>query len=318
MAVGIMTDFPAVRVRPILFQPHISVSRTMKLLSISVFREIQAALVLSIFLFANQYSYGAATGVSSISFSNSDEHFFLDQTRTITFAVSIQCSPAVTQLGLRVKSSVPTDQWDFVSCTGGYVPSVLPQAGDLGDWTFGYVRTPSTLVSFNITLRYNGTALANMAAPSYTFIATPLVGLADAVTSTGTVITASCTVRKAVFHSADTDKNLKIGLSEILKVIQICNARNDSVRTGAYLFTSNAYEPNLLAAVPTPPVLPLVPHSADISSPVSATTSNGAIEPAELTKLISLASDTVDGIRTGDYHANPAAAGFDKFVPGRK
>jgi hypothetical protein len=281
---------------------------------ISFLREIQAGLAILILLLATHSAMGAATGVTSITFGSSDEHFMPSGTRTITFSVNIQCSASVPQLGLRVTSPLSGTEWTYVNCTGTNVPTALPQAGDLGPWTFGFLTTPGSSVKFDVTLRYTGP----LALSSYSFVATPLVGTQDAVTTTGVVISATSTVRQAVFHSADTNQDLKLSLSEILKVIQIYNTRKSDVRTGAYVYSGTSFEPDPSVVAPVAPILTSSTHSADVSSPTSSTTSNGAIEAAEVTKLIALAGFTVDGVRTGQYHANPAATGFDKFVFGRK
>ena len=111
------------------------------------------------------------------------------------------------------------------------------------------------------------------------------------------------TLTEAVYHTADTNLNMRLGLDELLRVVQIYNTRNANVRTGAY---DASYAPDPSVATPVPPA---TAHSAD-------TNKDGAINLMELMRVFELcayAPSTTAG-RTGEYHAD--STGVDGFAPG--
>lgn len=270
-------------------------------------------LLLGIMLpLASAPTWAAST---TVTLTSSDEHYFPTQTGTITFAVKMVVASSTSKLGLRLNTSASNlAEWEFVSCSGTKVPDVQPVAGDLGVWEFAFTQAQSGTIAFNIVLKYTGATLA-LADTSYDFIAVPLIGADQAKDTSGTVIYAKETLHVAAFHSADTNQDLRLSLSEILKVIQIYNTRNAGTRTGAYKYVTSVFEPDPSVASP---VLPTSTHSADISSPTASGVSNGALESGELTKFLTLASYTTGGVRTGQYHVDPKATGFDRFVSGPK
>jgi hypothetical protein len=96
---------------------------------------------------------------------------------------------------------------------------------------------------------------------------------------------------------------MRLGLDELLRVVQIYNTRNANVRTGAY---DASYAPDPSVATPVPPA---TAHSAD-------TNKDGAINLMELMRVFELcayAPSTTAG-RTGEYHAD--STGVDGFAPG--
>lgn len=91
------------------------------------------------------------------------------------------------------------------------------------------------------------------------------------------------------YHSADTDRNYRISLGELLRVIELYNHRAGTVRTGEYRSndsTADRYEPG--------PGTRILPHTADSDA-------DGRISLIELTRIIELYNYREDNARTGAY-----------------
>lgn len=105
------------------------------------------------------------------------------------------------------------------------------------------------------------------------------------------------------YHFADTDRDYHLSLSELLRVIELYNTREGTVRTGAYhtdFDSEDRYAPGDEDDI-------YVPHTAD-------TNADGRISLVELTRVIQLYNYREDGARTGAYR--PARATEDGFEPG--
>jgi Ca2+-binding EF-hand superfamily protein len=104
------------------------------------------------------------------------------------------------------------------------------------------------------------------------------------------------------YHSADTNQDGAISLTELTRVIELYNYRSGTTRTGEYRTqagTEDGYAPGPGSVSPF--------HSAD-------TNRDGAIGLTELTRIIELYNYRSGTTRTGQYRAQ--AGTEDGFAPG--
>jgi Immunoglobulin I-set domain len=191
--------------------------------------------------------------------------------------------------------------WNLKTSSGDE-GALRPTAGttDLLEWTwlslpaspftFGYVlNTPEgsagdKQVSALVSLQNGETAVQITAKPD------PLI------------------VPQLVAHSADVDRNLKISLLELTRVIELYNTRNGTTRTGCYgvqIGTEDGY-----VAAPTRPSTEkaslMVYHSADSNR-------DGKVSLLELTRVIELYNTRTGTTRNGQYKLQPGTE--DGFAP---
>jgi M6 family metalloprotease-like protein len=191
--------------------------------------------------------------------------------------------------------------WTFVSETGS-AAQVKPAVGAANLLTWSWTTIPTSPLAFRfvvavpagqsgaqavaslVNLRLSGPALQLLAQPD------PLV-----------------VVVGAARHSADTDANGRLSLVELTRVIELYNARNGTVRTGAYTLdaaTEDGFAPDLVRSGPAA----LTPyHIAD-------TNRDALIGLIELTRIIELYNARSGAARTGAYH--PDAGTEDGFASG--
>ena len=191
--------------------------------------------------------------------------------------------------------------WSFVSETGS-AAQVKPAAGATQLLTWSWTTIPPSPLAFRfvvavpagqsgaqsvaslVNLGLSGPALQLLAQPD------PLV-----------------VVVGAARHSADTDANGRLSLVELTRVIELYNARNGSVRTGAYQLdatTEDGFAPDLVRSGPAA----LTPyHNAD-------TNRDALLGLIELTRIIELYNTRSGGVRTGAYH--PETGTEDGFAAG--
>lgn len=109
-------------------------------------------------------------------------------------------------------------------------------------------------------------------------------------------------------HSADTNKDYRISLGELLRVIELYNTRHGTVRTGGYAVDNDTEDgftpdPNIASSAD----LPLSRyHSADTSG-------EGMIDLSELLRVIELYNTRSGTVRTGNYRYD--AESDDGFAP---
>jgi hypothetical protein len=110
-------------------------------------------------------------------------------------------------------------------------------------------------------------------------------------------------------HDADTDRNWRLSLLELTRVIELYNTRNGTVRTGCYAVqagSEDGFAPEPTRANAATPTLTRY-HSAD-------TDKDGKIGLVELTRVIELYNYRVGTSRTGQYHVQ--AGTEDGYAPG--
>jgi cytochrome c peroxidase len=112
------------------------------------------------------------------------------------------------------------------------------------------------------------------------------------------------------YHDADQNRDNRISLSELTRVIELYSVRNGSVRTGCYTTTSAATEdgfaPDGSRAASTAVMLDRY-HAAD-------TDRSGSISMNELLRVLQLYNYRAESVRTGQYKAQ--AGTEDGFVAG--
>lgn len=114
--------------------------------------------------------------------------------------------------------------------------------------------------------------------------------------------------RRPSIHSADMDGDMRLGLSELLRMIELYNTRSGTVRTGAYqeyLGSVDGYEPRVTDLSPSAVVLDK-PHAAD-------TNHDGEISLGELLGVIELYNTRTGSERTGAYRWNSGLS--PEFTP---
>ena len=157
-------------------------------------------------------------------------------------------------------------------------------------FTFGYVlNTPEgsagdKQLSALVTLGFGETAVQITAKPD------PLI------------------VPQLTTHSADVDRNLRISLLELTRVIELYSTRNGTTRTGCYGVQIGTEEG--FVAVPTRPSTDkaslMVYHSADSNR-------DGKMSLLELTRVIELYNTRTGTTRTGAYKLQTGSE--DGFAP---
>lgn len=111
------------------------------------------------------------------------------------------------------------------------------------------------------------------------------------------------------FHDADTDRDMSIGLSELLRVIELYNTRLGTSRTGCYGVadgTADGFEPDSETPAGTTPELSRY-HSGDSDR-------NAEISLSELLRVIEIYNYREGTSRTGQYRLDPTSV--DGFAPG--
>ncbi len=170
-------------------------------------------------------------------------------------------------------------------------------ATDLAQWT--WTQVPPSPFSFTTTLD-TSTELSSW------LEFTSMVSLITTETaSTDTLATPDPLIirQRRAQHSADTDGDGQIDLSELLGLIELYNTRTGSQRTGRYAIDAQ----DRFLAAPEATARPHRLHSSDTSG-------DGRIDLSELLRVIELYNTRSGTTRTGAYH--PDATTADGFAPG--
>jgi hypothetical protein len=193
--------------------------------------------------------------------------------------------------------------WTLVS-TQGDLGAESPAAGATGTVVWKWTTLPPNPARFSYTVR---AAATDSGAKSITAsLANVRTGGADTVAAApGPLVLA-----QSSYHTADTNRDQRLDLAELLRVIQLYNTRNANTRTGAYRAATTttedglATDPDRAAGVGTALVRF---HAAD-------TNRDGRLSLIELTRVIELYNHRAGTTRTGAYRL--AAGTEDGFAPG--
>jgi alpha-tubulin suppressor-like RCC1 family protein len=192
--------------------------------------------------------------------------------------------------------------WTFASSTAADTSAApVPGQTDLLEWAWSSIP-PST-----VEFRYTVNVPAGQTGPR------ELVALAGVRNGASLQFLAQpdpLVVTEVATHSADVDRNYRISLLELTRVIELYNTRNGTSRTGAYAVaaavTEDGFEPaptRLASAVVT-----LVRyHSGDSNR-------DGKLGLLELTRVIELYNYRSGTSRTGQYKVKSGTE--DGFDPG--
>ena len=218
---------------------------------------------------------------------------------TLTITNTLTYSGEATALGWSVL--LPTG-WSYVS-GGGAEGSVKPGVGatDLLEWAWSTL--PASPATFTYTLNVPTSAAGDQQITALAIFRAG--GAAAQITAKPDPLVVS----QITMHSADTDRNYRISLQELTRVIELYNTRNGTTRTGCYIVqvgTEDGYalEPTRASSV----VVTLTRyHSADSNR-------DGKLDLFELTRVIELYNHRSGTVRTGAYHAQ--AGTEDGFAPG--
>jgi alpha-tubulin suppressor-like RCC1 family protein len=179
------------------------------------------------------------------------------------------------------------DNWDGLRATS----NAFTQAGGLD-------FAPGSKDSAILLRLGNGAYVTTVSAPA---------GAASGVVRTEITLLGAGSV-DSLIHTADLDRNGRISLTELTRVIELYNTRNGTNRTGFYAVSTGASEDGFAAAPGTSTrVAPSRRHSADSNG-------DGEIGLSELTRVIELYNYRSGTTRTGDY--KPSAGTEDGFAPG--
>ena len=201
--------------------------------------------------------------------------------------------------------------WSFESAVNAGSPSTQPSLNDISVLDWSWATAPASGSTFTYTLKVPATAQGSQSL-------TALVAYGIGESTLEMVATPDPLLVNQIFtHSADTNQNFKIDLSELTRVITLYNARFDTgagkVRTGGYKLQAGTADGFATDAARDPSVVVNFGsyHAADYNR-------NGKIDLAELTRIITLYNtrfDTGAGkVRTGYYRVAVGVTTVDGYT----
>ncbi len=216
----------------------------------------------------------------------------LTVTNTLTFTG--------TAAGLGWEVVLPAG-WTYAGGSGE--GDLKPAVGATGTLGWSWTTPPASPLTFTYVLNVPADE-----ASSRTLAATGLVRTGESpqpAALPALVVTAAAPV-----HSADTNHDNRLNLTELTRAIELYNTRHGTARTGAYAVAATATEDGFEADAARAPgataALSLF-HSAD-------TNRDGAIGLFELTRVIELYNARRGNTRTGAYRSQGSTE--DGFAPG--
>ncbi len=221
----------------------------------------------------------------------------------VTLIQSITYAGPCTGLDWRM---LPPAGWSYLAGGGAEGP-VRPAVGttDLLEWT--WTTVPVSPVTFTVTLHVPAGQSGDQVLSSLAVfrVATGLINL---LAKPDPLV-----IALLVPHTADIDRDFRISLLELTRVIELYNTRNGTTRTGAYK-VDTAGEDGFNAEPTRPSSTPVTLtryHGAD-------TDRNGQLNLLELTRVIELYNTREGTTRTGAYHPvrSGEAVTEDGFRPG--
>jgi hypothetical protein len=227
---------------------------------------------------------------------------------TITVSSTINYTGELSSLSWSVL--LPTG-WSFESAVNAGSPSTQPSLNDISVLDWSWATAPASGSTFTYTLKVPTTAQGSQSL-------TALVAYGIGESTLQIVATPDPLPVNQIFtHSADTNQNFKIDLSELTRVITLYNARFDTgagkVRTGGYKLQAGTADGFATDAARDPAVVVSFGayHAADYNR-------NGKIDLSELTRIITLYNtryDTGAGkVRTGFYKVAVGVTTVDGYT----
>jgi hypothetical protein len=193
--------------------------------------------------------------------------------------------------------------WSVSATTGDATAVAKPAAGAISLLEWDWTTVPASGHTFTATLNVPAAQSGNVTLAAVALATVP-AGTASILVKPDPLILAG-----EPPHSADTDRNYRISLLELTRVIELYNTRFGTVRTGCYNVQDGtedgfATEPNRAS---TATVVLSKYHSADPNR-------DAKLSLLELTRVIELYNYRVGTLRTGQYHVQ--AGTEDGFAPG--
>jgi sugar lactone lactonase YvrE len=211
---------------------------------------------------------------------------------TVTSGVAtLRVFPPETDLPPIIVVGQPADQTVAAGQSATFTADVATTSAPTYQWMKNGAAIPSATRT-TCTIANAQTSDAG----SYTVVVTNTAG---SKTSDPAVLT--------IAHNADVDCNLRIGLVELTRVIELYNTRLNTVRTGCYKVQAGAEDGFAQDATAMANQTLTRYHSADSNR-------DGQISLGELTRVIELYNTRSGTTRTGQYHVQ--AGTEDGFAPG--
>ncbi len=220
---------------------------------------------------------------------------------TVTISNTLHYTGTAAGIGWQV--TVPPG-WSYTG-GGGMEGDVKPMPGTTDSLEWAWTSPPPSPVNFTYTL-----SVPASESGSTSLAATAIVqvgGSPLSVVPTPGVLTIA---PADLHHNADTNQNYEIGLTELLRVIELYNTRNGTLRTGAYAVDETNEEDGFgtdPARLNTAVVTLARYHTAD-------TNHDGKLGLTELLRVIELYNFRSGTVRTGQYRIQ--AGTEDGFAPG--
>ncbi|MBI4657250.1 MAG: hypothetical protein HY735_00115, partial [Verrucomicrobia bacterium] len=232
------------------------------------------------------------TPPASVTATHASNGYLPGGTVTITSTVTFSGQPSA----LAFEAQIPAG-WSYAF--GINEPSgIKPAAGDAGTLEWAWLDLPMSPATFSYTLNVPPGESGGKQLKAAVIVLEGGQSRKVSVTPDPLLVTV-----RAVYHSADTDQNWKISLTEVLRVIGLFNYRSGTTRTGEYhaeTGTVDGYNPG-------PGSQTGRPHSAD-------TDKNWKIALTEVLRVIGLFNYRSGTTRTGEYHEQ--AGTVDGYAPG--
>jgi len=224
---------------------------------------------------------------------------------TITIENTITYSGSFSGLGWTVllPDSVDGVAWSYVSSSGS-VGAGVPGDGATNILDWFWISTPASPISFSYTISAPPAAIGD-----YDLTAMVLPR-SDGTQFQGLANPDPLILTEApAFHTADTNGDFKISLTELLRVIELYNTRFGTTRTGRYQIqpgTEDGFAPDGDLSNSDPLTL-MQFHAADTSQ-------DGKLSLTELLRIIEIYNTRAGTTRTGQYHVQSGTE--DGFAPG--
>ncbi|GAB5561852.1 MAG: hypothetical protein SynsKO_34990 [Synoicihabitans sp.] len=191
------------------------------------------------------------------------------------------------------------DGWSFADWSGPDANS-HPEIGSVGLLEWDWQSVPVLPVEFAYTITSPASAGSDFELAA-TFVVT-----GEDIDDQGMVLRDPLILRPG-FHTADTNRDMRLNLSELLRVIELYNTRHGSTRTGRYRMqptTTDGFAPDdrSLDEGETPSQI----HRGDINR-------DGRFSLSELLRIIELYNTRSGSTRTGAYRVDLGST--DGFAP---
>ena len=226
---------------------------------------------------------------------------------TLTITNTLGYAGAISGLGWEVL--IPSG-WTFVSA-GGNLGNVAPVVGTTGLVEWAWTAPPANPMNFSYTLAVPAGQTGEVQLVAHVIVRSATAPVSELLARPDPLV-----VRRATYHTADTDSDFALSLFELTRVIELYNTRNGTVRTGAYRVDAtgeDGFGADAARGGGSTATLAAY-HSADTRGAISGLPRDGMIDLFELTRVIELYNTRAGTVRTGAYHVQSGTE--DGFAAG--